>query len=150
MKRHNTCWCLCLTTHTLCISWISEMQQKATKHCRTQGAQKMFLHVCVLPINCWLLNWLLMFQTVQLEKGFSSEVLHEVWCFFYRGWVSFLCIVVVWHTHLQLLNHRKVHQKWGNVGMINKFYVCMSDVVSMWIKWGFINSPHTLDQFRSM
>ncbi len=58
---------LCLTTPTLSISWVSETQQKATKHSKTQRAQN--VSTCLHFIN----KLFSMFLTIRLEKSFFPE-----------------------------------------------------------------------------
>lgn len=93
--------------------------------------KKMMMHPKTAGVECFLMSTnkqIFALQAVRLGKS----LLHEVWCFFNHGWVSFLSIVV-WCTHLHLLNHGKIEKKWGNVCMINKWYACVRDVF-MWIK----------------
>lgn len=119
------------------------MEQKATKYSETHTLAKCFymfaFTVCYVS-NC----------------SVGERFLHWIfaWCLvFFLSWMSkFSLYYCLAHTHLQLLNHRKILQKWGNVGTINKWSACRSDVFMRILSW-FISSHRTVpphDQFRSI
>lgn len=127
----------CLTTQTLCISWISEMQQEAVKHLKTQHAHKnVSTRLC---FTVWGVS------KCSVGGKFSQSSFAWSLVFFLSWMTKFSLYCCLAHTHLQLLNHRKILQKWGNVDAINKLSACRTDVF-LWGQLWFINT----DQFRSM
>ncbi len=81
---------LCLTTQTLWISWISEMQQEAVKHSGTRRAQN------VSNMSTFYSLWC--FKEFGWRKSSPVKVLHGGWCFFLSWMSTFSLYCCLAHT----------------------------------------------------